>query len=181
MASNINVVVIDGNLTRDSELRQSQGGGSAILTFGVAVNDRRRNSQTGEWENYANYVDVVLFGNRAQALAPYLTKGQKVCVQGKLRWSQWERDGVKKSKIEVIADEISLMSQRGGNQQPQQYAPAAPQAAPAAPQAAPTYSPQPQAAPQPAQGYAAGQGAYQQPIQQQFDANIVVQEEDIPF
>lgn len=185
MASNINVVVIDGNLTRDSELRQSQGG-SPILTFGIAVNDRRKNPATGEWEDYANYVDVVLFGNRAQSLAQYLTKGTKVCVSGKLRWSSWEKDGQKRSKLEVIAEEVSL-AQRGQGQQGQQYVPAAPQTAPAAPQAAPTFSapPQPQAAPQaapqPAQGYPAGQGTYQPPLQQTVNPMEGIGQEDIPF
>lgn len=107
----INRVVISGNLTRDPELRRTQSG-MAILTFGVAVNDRRRNPQTGEWEDYANYIDCTMFGNRAESLSNYLSKGTKVTIEGKLRWSQWERDGQKRSKIEVIVDELEFMSQR---------------------------------------------------------------------
>ena len=107
----INRVNISGNLTRDPEIRATQAG-TSILTFGVAVNDRRRNPQTGEWEDYPNYIDCVVFGNRAEPLSRFLSKGTKVAVEGKLRWSQWERDGQKRSKIEVIIDELEFMSSR---------------------------------------------------------------------
>lgn len=101
----INRVVLSGNLTRDPELRTTAGG-TPIMSFGLAVNDRRKNSQTGEWEDYANFVDCTLFGNRATGLAPLLSKGTKVTLEGKLRWSQWEKDGQKRSKIEVVVDNI---------------------------------------------------------------------------
>ena len=107
----INRVNISGNLTRDPEMRATQAG-TQILTFGVAVNDRRRNPQTGEWEDYPNYIDCVVFGNRAEPLSRFLSKGTKVAVEGKLRWSQWERDGQKRSKIEVIVDEVEFLSPR---------------------------------------------------------------------
>ena len=107
----INRVIISGNLTRDGELRTT-GSGMSVLTFSVAVNDRRRNPQTGEWDDYANYIDCTMFGSRAQSLANYLTKGTKVAVEGKLRWSQWERDGQKRSKIEVIVDDFEFMASR---------------------------------------------------------------------
>ena len=146
----INRVNISGNLTRDPEMRATQSG-TSILTFGVAVNDRRRNPQTGEWEDYPNYIDCVVFGNRAEPLHRFLSKGMKVAVEGKLRWSQWERDGQKRSKIEVIVDEVEFLSPRQGGQQgqapqvtqdsyqPRQQAPAPTYSAPQ-----PTsYSPQP--------------------------------------
>lgn len=108
----INRVNITGNLTRDSGLRTTPNG-MAVLTIGMAVNDRRRNNQTGEWEDYANYVNCIVFGKRAEALASHLSKGSKVAIEGKLHYSQWESDGHKRSKLEVIIDEIELMSQRG--------------------------------------------------------------------
>lgn len=114
----INRVNISGNLTRDPELRQTQGG-MAILSLGVAVNDRRKNQQTGEWEDVPNFVDCVVFGTRAEKLAQFLAKGSKVAIEGKLRWSQWEKDGAKRSKLEVVVDEIEFMS-RGGQQRQQQ-------------------------------------------------------------
>jgi len=111
----INRVVISGNLTRDPELRRTQSG-MAVLGFGVAVNDRRKNQQTGEWEDYANFVDCTMFGARGEALGEILEKGMKVAVEGKLRWSQWERDGQKRSKLEVVASDIDWMSQRKDDQ-----------------------------------------------------------------
>ena len=107
----INRVVLSGNLTRDPDLRCTAGG-TAVLGFGIAVNDRRKNAQTGEWEDVPNFIDCTMFGNRADAVSKFLAKGMKVAIEGKLRWSQWEKDGQKRSKIEVIADEIVLMQQR---------------------------------------------------------------------
>lgn len=133
----INRVNITGNLTRDPDLRQSQGG-TAILSLGVAVNDRRKNPQTGEWEDYPNFIDCAMFGTRAEAVSRYLQKGSKVAIEGKLRYSSWEKDGKKRSKLEVIVDEIEFMSRgqqqdaapQGGYgggypQAPRQQAPAA--------------------------------------------------------
>lgn len=107
----INRVNISGNLTRDPELRATAGG-TQVLSFGVAVNDRRRNAQTGEWEDYPNFVDCTMFGNRAEAVGRFLAKGMKVAIEGKLRYSSWERDGQKRSKLEVIVDEIDVMVRR---------------------------------------------------------------------
>ncbi len=107
----INRVNISGNLTRDPELR-STAAGTKILTFGVAVNDRRKNPQTQEWEDVPNFIDCVVFGGRAESLARFISKGSKVAIEGKLRYSQWEKDGHRRSKVEVIVDEIEFMSQR---------------------------------------------------------------------
>jgi len=109
----INRVLISGNLTRDPELRATATG-MPVLGMGVAVNDRRKNPTTGEWEDYPNFIDCTMFGARAESVARFLTKGSKVTIEGKLRWSQWERDGLKRSKIEVIVDEIEFMSSRDG-------------------------------------------------------------------
>lgn len=111
----INRVMISGNLTRDAELRTTQSG-TSVLSMGVAVNDRRRNAQ-GEWEDYANFVDCTMFGTRAERIHQYLKKGLKVAIEGKLRWSQWERDGQKRSKLEVLVDDIEFMSSRNSDSQ----------------------------------------------------------------
>ena len=155
----INRVIISGNLTRDPELRQTQSG-MPVMSMGVAVNDRRKNPQTGEWEDYPNFIDCTMFGQRAQSLANYLSKGTKVSIEGKLRWSQWERDGQKRSKIEVIVDELEFMSSRnsGSQQQSHDYGAPSYNAAPAY-NVAPAYS-----APAPA-----------------IDASSSVYDEDIPF
>lgn len=107
----INRVAISGNLTRDAELRTTQSGMS-ILDFGVAVNDRRRNQRTGEWEGCPNFVDCTVFGTRAEKLQPYLAKGSKVALEGKLRYSSWESGGQRRSKLGVIVDDLEFMSSR---------------------------------------------------------------------
>ena len=97
----INRVLISGNLTRDPEIRVTAGG-TQILSFGVAVNDRRRNQQTGEWEDYPNFVDCVMFGARAEAVSRFLSKGSKVAIEGKLRYSSWERDCREVSRVPAL-------------------------------------------------------------------------------
>lgn len=124
----INRVTISGNLTRDPELRVTAGG-MQVLSLGVAVNDRRKNPQTGDWEDVPNFVDCTMFGARAEAVSRYLSKGTKVAIEGKLRYSSWERDGQRRSKLEVIVDEIEFMSRRDG-QTAQVAAPAPVQAEP---------------------------------------------------
>lgn len=106
----INNVAISGNIGREPELRISASG-MAVMRFNVAVSDRVRNQQTGEWEDRANWVGVVMFGQRAQSLRPYLSKGSKVAIQGRLRYSSWETDGGKRSSLGVVVDQIELMSQ----------------------------------------------------------------------
>lgn len=105
----INRVTISGNLTRDPELREASG--ATILNFSVAVNDRAKNQSTGEWEDRPNFIGCVMFGKRAEALSRLLAKGMKVAVSGKLRYSSWEdKDGARRSKVEVAADEVELMA-----------------------------------------------------------------------
>ena len=122
----INVCMLSGNLTRDCELR-AMPNGNAIGTFGLAVNERRKNSQ-GKWEDYANFVDCTLFGRRAEAIAQYLTKGTKVALEGRLHYSSWEdrNGGGRRSKLDVTVDEIEFLSSRqGSGESRQQLAPAA--------------------------------------------------------
>lgn len=123
----INNVSIAGNLTREPELRITASG-TPVLSFGIAVNDRRKNA-SGQWEDVPNFFECVIFGNRATALSGILTKGMKVAVAGKLHYSSWEKDGQKHSKVDIIANEIELMQnrkpqQQQGYQPPQQAQPA---------------------------------------------------------
>lgn len=115
----INRVNLTGNLTRDPELRSTVSG-TQVLSFGIAVNDRRRNQQTGEWEDYPNFVDCTLFGKRAETVSRFISKGSKVAIEGKLRYSSWERDGQRRSKLDVIVDDIEFLSSSNQQQQPQQ-------------------------------------------------------------
>ena len=106
----INRVNISGNLTRSPEMRQTQGG-TPIMTFGMAVNDRRKNPQSGQWEECPNFIDCVMFGKRAESVSRFVSKGSKVAIEGKLRWTQWnDKQGNKRSKIEVIVEEIEFLS-----------------------------------------------------------------------
>lgn len=109
----INKVIMTGNLVRNAEVKTSMSG-TTILNFTVAVNDRTKNQTTGEWEDYANFINCVMFGRRAESLSSYLNKGQKVAVEGKLRWSSWEdkQTGAKRNKIEVIVDDLELIGSR---------------------------------------------------------------------
>lgn len=136
----------------------------AVLSFGVAVNDRRKNPTTGEWEDYPNFVDCTMFGARANSLSQYLSKGTKVSIEGKLRWSQWERDGQKRSKLEVIVDEIEFMSSRNSNGGGSSYG-------------GDTYGNQGYSAPAPA--YSAPAAAA--PAAPVIDASSSVYDDDIPF
>lgn len=117
----INHVAVVGNLTRDAELRITQSG-TAVLSFGIAVNDRRKNA-SGQWEDVPNFFECVTFGNRASALGDILTKGMKVAISGKLHYSSWENDGQKHSKVDIIANEIELMQNRRPEQPQQDYQP----------------------------------------------------------
>ena len=185
----INRVELVGNLTRDVELRRAQNG-MAIMSMGLAVNNRRKNGQTGEWEEDPCFVDLVMFGERAEKISGYLHKGDKLAVDGKLRYSSWERDGQRRSKLEVVVDDVEFMSRRDGQggaqggyqQQAGGYAYGggnAPQAAPQRPQGGYGQpSPQQQWSDQ---QYAQAQGGYQQAAQQTPMAEPGIYDEDIPF
>jgi len=109
----INRVVLTGNLTKDAELKQTSGG-MAIVSMRLAVNDRRKNSSTGQWEDSPNFIDVTMFGSRGEAVSRFLSKGKQIAVEGKLRWHEWEAaSGEKRSKLEVVADDIELLGGRG--------------------------------------------------------------------
>lgn len=107
----INKVFLTGHLTRDPELR-STAEGNPVLSFGIAVNERIRDKQTGEWRDRGNFFDCTMFGARAASLARFLSTGNKVSIEGRLHWNQWERDGQKRTKVEVVVSEIELMNVR---------------------------------------------------------------------
>lgn len=116
----INKVILAGNLTRTPELRRSAAG-NAILNMGIAVNNRKKDSN-GEWVDDPCFVDLVMFGKRAESVSNYLDKGTKVAVEGKLSMSQWEdrNSGQKRTKLEVIVDELEFMSRGSERKQESQ-------------------------------------------------------------
>ena len=114
-ASNVNVVVITGNLTRDPELRHT-GGGTAVCDLRVAVNSRRKD-QSGNWVDKPNYFDVTVWGAQGENCAQYLSKGRPVAVQGRLDWREWEsQDGSKRQAVEIIAESVQFLGSRSDNQ-----------------------------------------------------------------
>jgi single-strand DNA-binding protein len=115
-ASNVNVVVITGNLTRDPELR-STGGGTSVCELRVAVNSRRKDGSTGEWVDKPNYFDVTVFGAQGENCANYLSKGRPVAVEGRLDWREWEaKDGSgKRQKVSIIANSVQFLGSRDGS------------------------------------------------------------------
>jgi single-strand DNA-binding protein len=111
-ASNVNVVVITGNLTRDPELR-STGSGMAVCDMRVAVISRRKDA-SGEWVDKPNYFDVTVFGGQGENCATYLSKGRPVAVEGRLDWREWEaKDGSgKRQAVSIIANSVQFLGSR---------------------------------------------------------------------
>lgn len=109
--SDLNRVTLVGRLTRDPEVRYTSGG-MAIVSLGLAVNGRQKDA-SGQWAEKANFFDVKLFGERFEKLSQHLEKGRRVGVDGRLEWSSWETDGQKKSKVEIVANELQFLDGRG--------------------------------------------------------------------
>jgi len=115
-ASNINVVAITGNLTKDPELRSTPSG-TSVCKLRVAVNSRRKDGQSGEWVDKPNYFDVTVWGAQGENCANYLSKGRPVAVEGRLDWREWEaQDGSKRQSIEIIANSVQFLGSRSDNQ-----------------------------------------------------------------
>ena len=112
-ATNINRVIITGNLTKDPELR-SLPSGTAVCKLRVAVNSRRKD-QSGEWVDKPNYFDVTVWGAQGENCATYLSKGRPVAVDGRLDWREWEaQDGNKRQSVEIIAESVQFLGSRDG-------------------------------------------------------------------
>lgn len=114
-ASNVNVVVITGNLTQDPELRHT-GGGTAVCELRVAVNSRRKD-QSGNWVDKPNFFNVVVFGAQGENCSTYLAKGRPVAIEGRLDWREWEaKDGSgKRQAVQIIANTVQFLGSRDGS------------------------------------------------------------------
>jgi single-strand DNA-binding protein len=111
MARSVNQVIIMGNLTRDPELRQTPSGQS-VVSFSLALN-RSYKDQSGEWQEATDYIDVVAWGPLAERVAQYMTKGRRALVQGRLQSRSWEQEGQKRTKVEVLANDVTFLDGRG--------------------------------------------------------------------
>ncbi|MDX6624069.1 MAG: single-strand DNA-binding protein [Solirubrobacterales bacterium] len=113
-ASNVNVVVITGNLTRDPELRHTNGG-TAVCELRVAVNSRRKD-QSGNWVDKPNFFDVVVWGAQGENCSTYLAKGRPVAIEGRLDWREWEaKDGGKRQAVQIVANTVQFLGSRDGS------------------------------------------------------------------
>lgn len=111
----LNKVTLSGNLGADAELRYTKAG-NPVITFSLAVNERVPQSD-GSWGDYTNWPDCVMFGKRAEALAPWLRKGTKISLLGHLRTRSYEKDGQRVKRWEVRVDDVELMQYKRDQQQ----------------------------------------------------------------
>ena len=114
-ATNINRVVLTGNLTRDPELR-SLPSGMSVCSLRVACNTRRKNNSTGEWEDKPNYFDVTVWGAQGENCARFLSKGRPIALDGRLEWREWQdKEGNKRESVEIIADSVQFLGSPSEN------------------------------------------------------------------
>lgn len=113
MARSFNQVTLMGNLTRDPEVRQIPSGQS-VCSFSLALN-RSYKDKDGNWQEATDYVDVVAWGPLGERVAQYVTKGRPVLVSGRLQSRQWEQDGQKRNKVEVVANDVTFLGGRSGD------------------------------------------------------------------
>jgi single-strand DNA-binding protein len=113
MAKSINMVTLMGNLTRDPELRQTPNGQS-VCSFSLALN-RSYKDASGEWKELTDYVNIIAWAALGERVSQYLAKGRRCLVVGRLQSSSWEQDGQKRSKIEVVANDVTFLDGRGGD------------------------------------------------------------------
>ena len=111
MAGNINRVIITGNLTRDPELRSTSS--NTVCSLRVAVNGRRKNPSTDQWEDQPNYFDVTVWGAQGENCAKFLSKGRPIAVDGRLQWREWtDKDGNKRQSVDIIAESVQFLGGR---------------------------------------------------------------------
>jgi len=116
--ADLNHVVLIGRLTRDAEIKYTAGG-QAVCKFSIAVNRRKKSGD--QWEDEANFFDIVLWGKQGESLQSYLVKGKMIGVDGELRQDRWQQDGQNRSKVEIIANYIQLLGGGGGGGDRQNY------------------------------------------------------------
>ena len=115
-ATNINRVMITGNLTRDPELRSTPSG-TPVCSLRIASNTRRKDNATGEWVDKPNYFSVTVWGAQGENCARFLAKGRPVAIDGRLEWREWQaQDGTKREAVEIVADAVQFLGGRDDGQ-----------------------------------------------------------------
>jgi single-strand DNA-binding protein len=121
-ATNINRVVMTGNLTRDPELRNLPSG-TAVCSLRIACNTRRKD-ESGNWVDKPNYFDVTVWGAQGENCAQYLSKGRPVAIDGRLEWREWQdKDGNKRQSTDIIADSVQFLGSRDGGENGGRFTP----------------------------------------------------------
>ena len=113
MAGDINRVILTGRLTKDPELRTFPDSNNSVCNLRVAVNGRRKNAQTNQWEDQANFFDVTVWGQQGENCSRFLSKGRQIAVDGRLRHRQWTNEqGQNRSAVDIIADSVQFLGGR---------------------------------------------------------------------
>jgi single-strand DNA-binding protein len=121
-ATNINRVVLTGNLTRDPELRNIPSG-TSVCSLRLACNTRRKDA-SGEWQDKPNYFDITVWGAQGENCAQYLSKGRPVAVDGRLEWREWQdKEGNKRQSVDIIADSVQFLGSRDGGENGGRFTP----------------------------------------------------------
>lgn len=114
MARSVNQVILMGNLTRDPEVRQTPNG-QTVCSFGLALN-RSFKGADGQWQEATDFVDIVAWAQLGERVSQYLHKGSRVLVQGRLQYRSWDQDGQKRSKLDVVANDVTFLDGRDGGE-----------------------------------------------------------------
>jgi single-strand DNA-binding protein len=111
--TNINRVILTGNLTRDPELSSLSASGTSVCSLRVACNGRRKNNDTGQWEDQPNFFDITVWGAQGENCARFLSKGRPVAIDGRLRWREWTtNEGQKRQAVDIIAETVQFLGGR---------------------------------------------------------------------
>ena len=115
----VNSVTLTGLLGQDPEVKATTSG-NTVMNFTIAVKERVKSRQTGEWEDETQWFRIVMFGNRAESLSRFISKGSKVTVHGRLRQRTWEdKEGRRRERVEVWADDLDFMSRQQRSEEPE--------------------------------------------------------------
>ena len=121
-ATNINRVVLTGNLTHDPELK-SLPSGTSVCKLRIACNTRRKD-QSGQWVDKPNYFDVTVWGAQGENCANYLSRGRPVAIDGRLEWREYQtQDGQKRQAVDIIADAVQFLGSRDGGENGGRFTP----------------------------------------------------------
>lgn len=111
--TNINRVIITGNLTRDPEVRTFSDSGTSVCSMRIACNTSRKNRETGQWEEQPNYFDITVWGAQGENCARFLKKGRPVAIDGRLRWREYtSKEGQQRQAVDIVADSVQFLGSR---------------------------------------------------------------------